>query len=134
MIPLKRPKKIIDSGIYLISKSGEAQISFQNLVTKSTEIFDFVALYPILFTNFPQERVDKIVQYITEGSLVMIDFDKELAYKLQEKEVNYVKVFWKSAGTTSAILNEIEKEKFAKLGEPDDINERILTKFKSEEI
>lgn len=134
MIPLKRPKKIIDSGIYLISRSGEAQISFQNLVTKSTEIFDFVSLYPILFTNFPQERVDKIVQYITEGSLVMIDFDKELAYKLQEKEVNYVKVFWESAGTTSAILNEIEKEKFAKLGEPDDINERILTKFKSEEI
>lgn len=134
MIPQRRPKKVIDSGIYLISKSGEALVSFQNLVTKSTEIFDFVSLYPILFTNFPQEKVDKIVQYITEGSLVMVDFNKELAYKLQEKEVDYVKVFWKSAGTSSAVLNEIEQEKFAQLSEPEDINKRILTKFQSEEI
>lgn len=130
----RRPSKIINSGIYLISKAGVAQVSFQNLVTKTMEFFDFEALYPILFNNFDQERVEKLVHYIIDGSLIMVDFDKEKAFRLKDKEVNYLNLFWKTAGTRSAVINERAEQEFELSNEPEDINTRILTKFKSEEI
>ena len=134
MIPLKRPKQVINSSIYLISKQGTAQVSFKDLVAKTSTFYDYNAVYPIFFNIFDEEKTNKLMRYITEGSMIMVDFDKEKAYKLQDKPVDYLKTFWKTAGTVAAVQNEVAKEKFELSNEPEDINLRILTKYDSEEI
>lgn len=78
-------------GIFLISRAWGNNVNLENVNTQALEIMDYFLFKNNLMFYFPLEKVEVILDHINCGRKVLIDFDKEIAKLIVEKDFDFKK-------------------------------------------